>query len=69
MGKMIIYQVLPRLWGKGKFSEFDSETMSYFKSLGVSHVLYTGLGRRVPGIRQPDCQRCGRFALCDYRLL
>lgn len=55
MGKMIIYQVLPRLWGKGKFSEFDSETMSYFKSLGVSHVWYTGVIRHATTVSAEGC--------------
>ena len=55
MGKMIIYQVLPRLWGKGKFSEFDPETMSYFKSLGVSHVWYTGIIRHATTVSAEGC--------------
>ena len=55
MGKMIIYQVLPRLWGKGKFSEFDQETFDYFKSLGVSHIWYTGVIRHATTLSAEGC--------------
>lgn len=60
-GKMIIYQVLPRLWGNmlcrevpsgtleengsGKFSRIDDKTLSYFKGLGVTHLWLTGVIR------------------------
>lgn len=61
MGKVIIYQMLPRLWGNiggknikngtlkdngcGKFSSIDTITLEYLRSLGVSHVWYTGIIR------------------------
>ena len=61
MGKVIIYQMLPRLWGNiggknikngtleenrcGKFSSIDTITLEYLKSLGVSYVWYTGIIR------------------------
>jgi glycosidase len=50
MGKSIIYQMLPRLWGAinnqpGKFSDIDNPTLEYLVSLGVSHVWYTGVIR------------------------
>lgn len=61
MSKFIIYQMLPRLWGNvkgrnvkngtlaengcGKFSSIDTITLEYIKSLGVSHVWYTGIIR------------------------
>ncbi len=61
MSKLIIYQILPRLWGNtegknikngtlaengcGKFSSIDTITLEYIKSLGVSHVWYTGIIR------------------------
>ncbi len=61
MGKFIIYQMLPRLWGNtegrnikngtldenrcGKFSSIDTRTFAYLKSLGVSYVWYTGIIR------------------------
>lgn len=61
MVKTIIYQMIPRLWGNtegkniqngtleqngcGKFSNIDRETFEYLKSIGVSHVWYTGVIR------------------------
>ena len=61
MGKRIIYQMLPRLWGNdtirpkkngtltdngtGKFSDIDTKTLQYLKWLGCSHVWYTGIIR------------------------
>lgn len=42
---MVIYQALTRLFREGKFSSFDSEAFDYLKSLGVSHVWYTGVPR------------------------
>ena len=46
---MIVYQVLPRLWGNGRLSAFDSKTFAYLKDLGVTHVWYTGLLRHATG--------------------
>lgn len=59
--KTIIYQVLPRLWGKkrenqvedgtylqngsGKFKDIDQESIDYFKWLGVTHIWLTGVIR------------------------
>lgn len=61
MGKVIIYQMLPRLWGNvggknikngtlkdngcGKFSSIDTISLEYLLSLGVSYVWYTGIIR------------------------
>ena len=45
MGKPIIYQILPRLWGEGRMSSVDIPTLEYFKSLGLTHVWYTGIIR------------------------
>ena len=57
--KMIIYQVLPRLFGNtnnvlvkngtisengvGKFSDFTIETLSEIKKTGITHIWYTGV--------------------------
>ena len=46
---MIIYQVLTRLFGKGRFSSFDEKALNYIKSLGASHVWYTGVIRHATG--------------------
>jgi len=45
MGKIIIYQMLPRLWGNGRMSGIDSDSFAYLKTLGVSHIWYTGIIR------------------------
>ena len=59
MSKFIIYQVLPRLFGNskttnkfngtieengcGKFNDFTVKALSEIKSLGITHVWYTGV--------------------------
>ena len=59
MSKFVIYQVLPRLFGNfnstnkhngsieengcGKFSSFTPKALTEIKSLGVTHVWYTGI--------------------------
>lgn len=45
----VIYQVLPRIWGKGKFSDWDAKAFGYLKSLNVSVVWYTGVIRHASG--------------------
>ena len=45
----VIYQVLPRIWGKGKFSDWDSKAFNYLKSQNVSAVWYTGVIRHASG--------------------
>lgn len=45
MKKIIIYQMLPRLWGEGKMSSVDDATLSYLDKLGATHVWYTGIIR------------------------
>lgn len=58
-GKIVIYQVLPRLFGNlqsslvkygsiqqngvGKFSAFSEEALSRIKELGITHIWYTGV--------------------------
>ena len=71
MGKVIIYQMLPRLWGNiggknikngtlkdngcGKFSSIDTITLEYLKSLGVSYVWYTGIIRHATAEDSDGC--------------
>lgn len=59
MNKMVIYQVLPRLFGNlqpssvtygsirengvGKFAAFTAETLAKIKELGITHIWYTGV--------------------------
>ena len=46
---MIVYQILPRLWGNGRMSSIDSESLKYFRGLGVTHIWYTGIIRHSTG--------------------
>lgn len=71
MGKPIIYQVLPRLWGNlnenpvkggsieengcGRFCDMDRESLDYLKKLGVSHVWFTGVIRHATGCDTRGC--------------
>jgi len=43
--KAIIYQMLLRVWGEGRFSSVDEATLAYLRSLGVNYVWYTGIPR------------------------
>ena len=43
--KSIIYQMLPRLWGNGKFSSIDAGSLEYVKGLGADYIWYTGIIR------------------------
>ena len=59
MSKFVIYQVLPRLFGNkkttnkhngtieengcGKFNDFTPEALKAIKSLGITHIWYTGI--------------------------
>ncbi len=61
MGKTLIYQLLPRLWGNvgdspvkdgtysrngsGKFSDIDADTIAYLKYCGYTHIWLTGVIR------------------------
>ena len=49
MEKKIIYQALPRLWGKGRFSDWGEAEFTYLRSLGVDYVWYTGIPRHATG--------------------
>lgn len=72
---MIIYQILPRLWGNtvedpvsgaslarngcGKFSSIDTETLEHIKGLGVSHIWYTGIIRHATPETAGGCESSG----------
>lgn len=43
--KSIIYQLLPRLWGSGKFSSVSAGSLQYWKGLGADYIWYTGIIR------------------------
>ncbi|MBQ4184357.1 MAG: alpha-amylase, partial [Bacteroidales bacterium] len=38
-----IYQLLPRLWGSGKFSSIDTKSLEYLHTLGVDFIWLTGI--------------------------
>lgn len=46
---MILYQVLPRLWGSGRFSDWKAPAWNYVKSLGADAVWFTGIPRHATG--------------------
>lgn len=66
MKKICIYQVLPRFWGKGKFSDWKSESFEYVKSLGIDHIWFTGVIRHASGQSfvkgDPGCP----YSISDY---
>jgi glycosidase len=92
--KPIIYQVLPRLFGNtnpscvpggtlqqngcGKFEDFTNETLSRLKSLGVTHIWFTGVIRHATctpfescgiGANHPDIvkgEAGSPYAITDY---
>lgn len=47
--KQVIYQILPRLWGEGRFSSIDYKSLHYIKSLGVDYLWLTGIPRHASG--------------------
>lgn len=49
MQKPIVYQVLPRLWGEGKFSSLDDAFIAHMHELNVTHVWLTGMPRHASG--------------------
>ena len=66
MGKMIVYQMLPRLWGAkegccsaadcGKFSCIDERTLTYLRDeLKVTYVWYTGIIRHATTVSFDGC--------------
>lgn len=64
--KFTIYQVLPRLWGRGKFSDWDQDTFDYLKGLGVSHIWYTGVLRHARGKAFVKGEPGSPYAITDY---
>ena len=72
--KRIIYQMLPRLWGEGKFSSLDTESLGYIKGLGAGYVWLTGVIRHATRIPTPgqECEKVVKgdagspYAITDY---
>ena len=63
---MIIYQVLPRLWGRGRFSDWDTPAFEYLKSLGIDTVWYTGIPRHSGGQPWVKGNPGSPYAISDY---
>ena len=66
VNKFTIFQVLPRLWGRGKFSDWDRKTFDYIKWLGVSAVWYTGVLRHARGKAFVKGEPGSPYAITDY---
>ena len=67
MSKRIIYQTLPRLWGRGKFSDWDDASLDYLRSLGVDYVWYTGVPRHATGKDFVKGNPGSPYAISDWR--
>ena len=65
--KQLIYQVLPRLWGNGKFSGADKKSFDYWKSLGADYIWYTGIIRHASkGDKVVKGDAGSPYAITDY---
>ena len=65
--KQLIYQVLPRLWGNGKFSGADKKSFDYWKSLGADYIWYTGIIRHASkGNKVVKGDAGSPYAITDY---
>ena len=66
--KKIIYQVLPRLWGKGKFSDVNNTSLEYWKSLGAEYIWYTGVIRHATSATEKVVKgdAGSPYAIVDY---
>lgn len=62
----LIYQVLPRLWGRGKMSDWDKAAFDYLKSLSVTAVWFTGIPRHASGKPEVKGDPGSPYAIEDY---
>ena len=52
----LIYQMLPRLWGSGRFSDIDQPTLHYIKdTLGAGYLWCTGVIRHATTLKEHGC--------------
>lgn len=63
----VIYQVLPRIWGKGRFSDWDGKAFKYLKSLNISAVWYTGVIRHATGKPYVKGDPGSPYSIADYK--
>lgn len=66
MKKSTIYQVLPRLWKHGKFSDWNKKSFDYLKSLNVDCVWFTGVIRHAAGEPWVKGNWGCPYAISDY---
>ena len=66
--KPIIYQMLPRLWGNGKFASVDAGSLDYVKGLGVGYIWYTGVIRHATSATEKVVKgdAGSPYAIVDY---
>ena len=67
MAKKIIYQALPRLWGGGRFSDWDEASFRHLHTLGVDYVWYTGVPRHATGRDFVKGDPGSPYAITDWR--
>lgn len=48
--KRIIYQAFTRLWGRGRFADWDYCSLEYLRSLGADYIWYTGIPRHASAL-------------------
>ena len=65
-GKHFIYQLLPRLWGNGRFASCDAEFALYLQSLGVDYLWLTGIPRHASGESFVKGDPGSPYAVCDW---
>ena len=58
--------MLPRLWGNGKMNGVDDASLAYFRSLGVSHIWYTGILKHSTGKPFVKGDPGSPYAVSDY---
>lgn len=63
----LIYQVLPRCWGKGGFSDWDKPAFDYLKALGITCIWYTGIIRHSTGKPYVKGNPGSPYSISDYR--
>ena len=67
--KKLIYQLLPRLWGNGRFSGIDEATLQYLKDiLGMDVLWCTGVIRHATGATEKVVkgEAGSPYAITDY---
>lgn len=63
---MILYQVLTRLFAEGKFSSFNDAAFAHIKSLGATHIWFTGIPRHASGTDFVKGDPGSPYAIEDY---